>query len=90
MSEILVRPIEATMESGETVRAYVIPDDYVVCLMPAEAAAKYADWTECAAIRIVVEGQEADLQVTDDLEWLTGEEGPQEAMAKVADYEVRL
>jgi hypothetical protein len=77
MTEIAVRPIEATMESGEIVRAYVIPDDYVVCLMTREEAAKYEAWTEVAAVRIVVEGQEAELQVSDDLEWLTGDEGPQ-------------
>jgi hypothetical protein len=54
MSETeLVRPIEAT-ESGETVRAYVIPDGFVCVLIPEQQAEQLEDWKDCTAVRMAL------------------------------------
>jgi hypothetical protein len=65
MSEIMVRPIEATMESGEAVTAYVIPNGYVAVLIPEEQAEHLADWQDCTAVRMprVDEGHVAFLEL---------------------------
>lgn len=65
-------------ETGEQLQAVVIPDGMTVCLVDAETAERYAEWTECAAVRIEArEDGAGSFQVTTDLEWLTSEEGPQ-------------
>ena len=47
-------------------------DGEIVCRVPAELAAEYADWTECAAFRIAkLDDGTYEVQVTRDLELLT-------------------
>lgn len=55
-----------TLEPGE-----------LVFIVPADVAAEYAEWTECAAFKIERVGQEvARFRVAPDLESLTDPEGP--------------
>ena len=46
--------------------------DEIVCRIPSELAAEYADWTEVAAFRIArLDDGTYEVQVTNDLELLT-------------------
>lgn len=63
-------------DTGEQVKCLLIPEGHVVCVMPREQVEQFAQWAECCAVRVAVDedGTGARLQVTNDLEWVTGPE----------------
>lgn len=74
MESIDCELITARDDHGTTVEAVVIPDGYLVCIIPAAKAD--GEWHECSAARIVAgeDGTIASLEVSDDLDWLTSPE----------------
>ena len=77
MSEVVVANVRDP-ETGETFEALIAPEGYVLCLVARETAEAHAEWRECAAVRIAPsqDGTVGEIEISDDLEWLTGEEGP--------------
>ena len=64
-----------TARDADGVEYIRIPDGYVICLMPKDTAAALSEWTECCAVRVTTEdGTIAALEVTRDMEWVTGPE----------------
>lgn len=64
--------------TGEPVVSYSVPDGCVMLMVSRETVEAHAEWRECAAVRIRLDesGEVAELEVTDDLDWLTsGEAG---------------